>query len=123
MPQKLKKSETLEIRLPHPAKQAFMARCRADDRSASEVLRDLIEDHMQAPRRTPAKPERKGLRLVLGVLIAAAVGAAAAPSLAALPAAGVRDLILKTGFQRLDANHDGQVSFDEYRRAYEAAAR
>ena len=29
---RLKKSETLEIRLPHPTKLAFMASCRAEGR-------------------------------------------------------------------------------------------
>jgi hypothetical protein len=45
-----KKSETLEIRLSHPTKQAFMARCRAEGCSASQKIRDYIEAEA-APRR------------------------------------------------------------------------
>ena len=41
-PRKLKKSESLEIRIPYPTKQAFMARCRDGGRSASEALRLLL---------------------------------------------------------------------------------
>ena len=41
-PRKLKKSETLEIRLPYPTKLAFMARCQDAGVSASEALRGFI---------------------------------------------------------------------------------
>jgi hypothetical protein len=43
---RLKKSETLEIRLPYPTKLAFMARCRDEGRSASEALRLFIDGHL-----------------------------------------------------------------------------
>jgi hypothetical protein len=75
-----KKSETLELRLPYPTKQAFMARCQADGRSASEAIRAFIEAEVgERPR-----PKRRTLaaRLAVGALLAAAAGAAAAPSLA-----------------------------------------
>lgn len=41
-----KKSENLEIRLPHDAKHAFMERCRRDGRSASDVLRGFIDAYL-----------------------------------------------------------------------------
>lgn len=49
-----KKSETLEVRLPHETKQAFMARCRAEERSASEIIREAIEEYLTRPPRAPA---------------------------------------------------------------------
>lgn len=104
-PRKLKKSESLEIRIPHPTKQAFMARCRDEGRSASEALRSYIDGQLEAPkavRRTP-------WRLIAGALIAAAVGAAAVPSLA-------RPGLKAAEFANLDANHDGVVTFAEYSR-------
>ena len=61
-----KKTETLEIRLDHAAKDAFMARCRAEGRTASEALRGFIDG--RGPR--PAK-RRHGL----GWTVAAALGA------------------------------------------------
>ena len=53
-PRRLKKSESLEIRIPHPTKEAFMARCRADGRSASEALRAFIDQQLEAPARPRA---------------------------------------------------------------------
>jgi len=98
-----KKSETLEIRLPHAQKQAFMARCRSEGRSASEALRAFIEQALDEPRR----PTRR-LRWVAVGLAAVSLGAIAAPSLArpSLPAQ----------FARLDANHDGRLSPAEFER-------
>lgn len=192
--QKLKKSETLEIRIPYPTKAAFMARCREEDRSASEVLRSMIESHIAPPapaRRTAGPSGRtlsgRTLRRLAGAAIAGAVGMAALPSLArpslhaefnrldingdgrvteqefaggaaievrmSVPpasanldpahlgqdglavsglrtlAAGaaidqqIRSLLLKTEFRRLDADRDGEVSFEEYRQRFEAAGR
>jgi hypothetical protein len=123
---RLKKSETLEIRLPYPTKLAFMARCRDEGRSASEALRHFIDGHIETQ-----KPARRPLllgggRLLIGALIAAAMGAVALPSLArpslraefdrlaADPAAG----ITAADLARLDANHDGKVSFEEFRARY-----
>lgn len=116
-----KKSESLEIRIPYPTKQAFMARCRAEGRPASEALRGFIDQYLEGP---PPRPSKRRRHLLAGALIAAAVGAVALPSLAR-PSA-------QTGFQRLDANgdgvitqaefaradadHDGKISFAEYRR-------
>lgn len=99
-----KKSETLEIRLPHAAKVAFMDRCRAAGLTASEVVRDLIE--REAPRsRRVMKRWQAALLAVAGLII----GAAAAPSIAqALPGS-------RAAFDQMDANRDGVISFDEFR--------
>lgn len=43
-----KKSENLELRLPHATKHAFMAQCRREGRSASEVLRGFIDTYLAA---------------------------------------------------------------------------
>jgi hypothetical protein len=88
-PRPPKKSETLEIRIPYPDKQAFMARCRQDGASASETLRALIDAHLEGDIARPcsappqaAGPGRTLLHLAAGALIAAAAGAVALPSLA-----------------------------------------
>jgi hypothetical protein len=96
-----KKSETLEIRLPHAQKQAFMARCQAEGRSASEALRGFIEQALSEPQ-SPKRP----LRWAAVGLAAVSLGAVAAPSLArpSLPAQ----------FARLDADHDGRLSLTEF---------
>ncbi len=105
-PKMLKKSETLEIRLPHATKQAFMTLCRAEGRSASEAVRGSIEAALAERKSATRGPATRWL--AAGVL-AATVGAMAAPSLArpSLPAE----------FARLDADHDGAVSRLEFARA------
>lgn len=100
---RLKKSETLEIRLPYAAKQAFMAGCRAEGRTASEALRGFIDQRL-----TPPAPRRRLTRLAAGALIATAVGAFALPSLAR-PS-------LQAEFGRLDRDDDGSVSLAEFAR-------
>ena len=105
-PRKLKKSESLEIRIPYPTKQAFMARCRDEGRSASEALRGFIDGALETPK---PQARRKPWRLIAGALIAAAVGAMAVPSLA-------RPGFRAAEFAHLDANHDGVLSFAEYSR-------
>ena len=117
-PRKLKKSETLEIRIPYPTKQAFMARCQAEGRSASEALRGFIDGQIA--------PRDGGLRLkaphfVIGALIAAAVGAVAVPSLAGPSLTA--GLVSRLAFERLDTNHDGVISYAEYRAARDDAGR
>lgn len=122
-----KKSESLEIRLSHPDKEAFMARCRAEGRSASDALRGFIAGQV-------ARPARKGVRLrywIVGGLAAAALGAVAAPSLAgtgadrqfdAMDADGDRAVSMAE-FARLDADRDGRVTLAEFRAARERTGR
>lgn len=117
-PAKLKKSESIEIRLPHPTKQAFMARCRDDGRSASDALRGFIDGylHDDGPQAANADEPRggfKGWRLLIAGAVAAALGATVAPALARTtpePAPSQAD------FQRLDADHDGKLSLAEFQR-------
>ena len=100
-----KKSETLEVRLPYAAKTAFMARCRDDGQTASEAVRGFIETALQTTHPQRARP--KWPQVLAAALAGLALGAVAAPSLA--------NTSTRAAFDRLDANHDGQVSFQEYR--------
>jgi hypothetical protein len=114
-PAKLKKSESLEIRLPYPTKQAFMARCQDDGRSASEAMRDFIDGYLQPTART-AKPEFRGWKLIAAGSAAALIAAAAAAPVVARtiwqPSAA------ETEFNKLDANHDGRLSLAEFERLH-----
>ncbi len=100
-----KKSETLEVRLGHAAKTAFMDQCRRDGSTASDVVRDLIDARV---RGTPARRSPIGLIHALAAAIAGlAIGAAAAPSVAQT-ATGAPT------FERLDRNHDGVLTSTEF---------
>lgn len=102
-----KKSEVLEVRLPHETKTAFMARCRETRRTASEAVRMFIDQELEG--RT-TKPRANGLiwRALAAALAGLAVGAVAAPSLARPTTTS------HAAFDRLDANHDGVLSFEEF---------
>jgi hypothetical protein len=106
---RLKKSEFLEVRLPHPTKQAFMARCRADGRSASDAVRGFIQGYLAA------RPQRRAPSLALRFAAAGAAllvcGLAAAPSFARASA--------PADFARLDLDHDGRISLTEFERGAE----
>jgi hypothetical protein len=124
MPRPAKKSESLEIRLPHATKAAFMSRCREEGASASQTLRSFIEQHIRERSSRARKGGRPGLRAALAVAAAMAVGATALPSLARpLERAGFDQLdtdgdgaIAPAEIARLDRDRDGSVSFAEYRR-------
>jgi hypothetical protein len=103
-PRPPKKSETLEIRLSHAEKLDFMARCRSEGVTASEVVRGMIEAPAARPKRS-AKLWQALAAAMAGLLI----GAVAAPSIAqALPGSRV-------AFDQMDVNHDGVISFAEFK--------
>jgi len=105
-PRPPKKSETLEVRLPHAAKLAFMERCRAAGLTASEVVRHLIDN--ETPTAPKARRTMKGWQALAAAVVGIVIGAAAAPSIAqALPGS-------RAAFEQMDANHDGVVSFAEF---------
>ena len=81
-----------------------MAHCRAEGRSASQELRGFIEQRLKP--RTPVRAGRRLQQLLAGALIAAAVGAAAAPALARATRI--------TTFENLDTNIDGVLTRAEF---------
>jgi hypothetical protein len=124
MTRPLKKSETIEIRLPYPTKLAFMARCKADGRSASEALRGFIDGELDGRAIMERPASRLVPKLAIGALIAAAMGAVALPSLAHTNQRAAFDCLARDGkavsaadLARLDANHDGKVSYAEFQAA------
>ncbi|MDQ1153742.1 hypothetical protein [Brevundimonas sp. SORGH_AS_0993] len=121
-PRAPKKSETVEIRLSHPIKTAFMARCRAEGRTASDAIRQFIEAELDGAARRPTKTLSGWRALIAAAGAGLALGAVAAPSLAQSSLAQsslVHSSYQSKGadaerFARLDRNHDGVLSRDEY---------
>lgn len=119
-PTRAKKSETLEVRIPYETKQAFLSACREDGTTASEVVRDKVQDYLDARERPSPSEEKRTLIMKLPQPVrrygwrAAAGGVAAIGfvSMAALPSAATPDI--KAQFGRLDANSDGVLSVEEF---------
>src|SRR5690606_11449001 len=107
---KLKKSETIEVRLPFETKTAFMARCRNDGRTASEAVRAYIDREIAAE---PVRRERSRWWQVAAAAAAAglALGAVAATSLAQVAMSHEA----AQAFHALDADHDGVLTLAEFR--------
>lgn len=106
-----KKTETLEVRLSHAEKQAFMARCQAEGATASELVRGFISGRASRPAKRKA-----GLGWTVAAALGAglAVGAIAAPSLAQSASRVVHASDDRAAFARLDRDGDGAISFAEF---------
>lgn len=128
VPRPPKKSETLEVRMPHDQKRAFLEACRNEGRTASEVVRGFVEGYLARA----AAAERGGERLLdeprswrsLAMslvsrngrrsLLAGGVGALGLLALAVSPSAA--DIDFRAMFDRMDANADGRVTVEEFAR-------
>lgn len=120
-----KKSESVEVRLPFEAKRDFLAACKAEGRTASEVIRGAIDayvGHRNRPETGSArdasgklatlvpKPLRRKRYLAVG-----AASVAGLAVLAALPSAAAASNADKAAaFSKLDSNADGVVSYREF---------
>ena len=110
-PREPKKSETVEVRLPHEMKGALMDKARAEGRSASEVIRKSIDVYLaEQPKET------RSMFVALFWKPLAATGAAALAivwsGLATSPAGAVPDFAM--AFEALDLNRDKVISVDEF---------
>jgi len=109
-----KKSDTLEVRVPHEVKNALMSKARAEGRSASDVIRSSIDAYLAD--RSKEKPSMLVIAwkplAVAGTAALAIVWAGLAPA----PVAAGPDL--RAAFQTFDANKDGVVTLDEFRQRH-----
>ncbi|NYT39639.1 EF-hand domain-containing protein [Sphingomonas sp. R-74633] len=99
-----KKSDTIEVRLPHAVKRAFMEHCRAEGRTASDVVRGFVEARLADG---PPEPPAPRLRLAVAAAMCGALGMA-------MPAAVASAPDLRPSFAMADRNHDGLLTPDEY---------
>ena len=112
-----KKSETLEVRLPHHTKQAFMAWCQRRGLTASEVVRRFIEKRLKTDRfpfayklgSLPIMPFfKKPLYQAGAVTVMIGVGIVASLS----PATA--DPRIEVVFRWLDVDGDSRLSPEEF---------
>jgi hypothetical protein len=117
-----KKTETLEVRMAPETKRALQDVSRAEDRTASEVVRELIEGYLRQAEMRRDRARLEPTERLAAILrskparrSAAAVAAASAIGLLTLVAApSTAKVDYRTMFDALDANHDGRVTPDEY---------
>ncbi len=107
-----KKTEKLEVRLATETKRAFLARCKSEGRSASEVLRTFIDDHLARPL------SQKDLKMIVRspfayVGLAAAVVIGGVVVLSAPPTLAEPDFAAI--FRSLDSDGNGRLSATEFR--------
>lgn len=107
-----KKSETLQVRLPHGVKQDFMERCRLEGQAASEVLRDFIDGYLARPVEILTSEKAVMIRKRF-VYPAFALAAAIGGIVVLIPRPGQAGEDLKGVFAQLDTNHDGVLTAEE----------
>ena len=119
-----KKSELIEFRISHEAKSAFLDQCKQDDRSASEVIRALMQDHVDSHSERPQQrkewiPNMTAL-LKSHPLSASAACALSLFGLSAMATTAAADPA--QAFGAIDTNGDKFISMDEYITASEPVA-
>lgn len=113
MKRREKKSESLDIRLPHQQKLDFMAATKQRGETASQALRRFIADYIEEARLAEQPNPVQEITMTLArhrfKTIATAAGAALGVfSVTALPSAAD-----STAFEALDKNNDGMITEGE----------
>lgn len=101
-----KKSDSIEVRMPHAVKQAFMARCRAEGHTASEAIRAFVEGRIAE--------ERPRGRWLMRPVVATGIVATLVASMALGSASVSAAPDFNPRFAQFDRNHDGVISPAEF---------
>jgi Ca2+-binding EF-hand superfamily protein len=107
-----KKTESLEVRLTHAVKQAFMARARSRGRTASSLVREFIESYLAG--NDPRKENRTMLKRFATPAAVTSLVATAIAIHAVTPTAASAAPDFKALFDRLDRDRDGKLSAEEF---------
>ena len=119
MTDRKKKSDTLDIRLPHEQKQAFMSAVSSNKETASEAIRRFIEDYVSKAEATEHPHPVQELTMTLNrhrfkTLGTAAAAACGISIMAMMPTAAA------SPFERLDKNKDGVLTEGEIIEGHDA---
>jgi len=109
-----KKSETLQVRLPHGMKRDFMRRCEDENRPASDVLRDFIESYLARP--VEILTSEKAVMIRRTFVYPAAAAAALLGAVVMLTPQTSQATSLRGDFAAMDADKDGVVALGEFKR-------
>lgn len=109
-----KKSETLQVRLPHGMKRDFMRRCEDENRPASDVLRDFIENYLARP--VEILTSEKAVMIRRTFVYPAAAAAALLGAVVMLTPQASQATSLRGDFAAMDADKDGVVALKEFKR-------
>jgi len=119
-----KKTELIEFRISHEAKSTFLDQCKRDDRSASEVIRELMQGHVgdhseRVQQRKEWKPDMTALLKkhpisTSALCVMSLFGMSAVATTAAADPA--------QAFAAIDTNRDSYLSLEEYITASEPVA-
>ena len=105
-----KKSETLEVRLPHSKKEAFKAACEEEGITASHAVRTFIDAYLKRSRRVKLKRIAEDITMKLFRNPLKTAGIAGTGLIAAFLFGASPSLAEDDSFDLLDANADGILS-------------
>lgn len=105
-----KKSESLEVRLPHSTKQEFMDACEREGITASQAVRTFISVYVRRSRRAKLKTICQDLAMKLIKHPAKTAGISLAALAGALAFTATPSLADDDAFERLDSNTDGYIT-------------
>ena len=108
---KPKKTESLEVRLPHEVKRAFMDRARSRGRTASSLVRDFIDSYLAGTN--PRTENRTMLKRIATPAAVTSVIASAIALHVVTPTAASAQPDFKSVFNQLDVDKDGKLSPEE----------
>ena len=107
-----KKSEAIEIRLPHSDKLDFMEACKARGETASSVLRGAIGQYLEHGHFGANTPKyRSSLMMLSGMIIGGMVVGAVLTNRSETP---LENPVMTAHFKRIDTSADGMITLAEF---------
>jgi Ca2+-binding EF-hand superfamily protein len=107
-----KKSDSLEVRLPHSVKQTFMGRAKSRGQTASSLLRGFIDSYLADT--DPGMENRRMIKRIAKPAAVSTLAATAALLYLTAPVTASAAPDLERLFDKLDRNGDGLLNPEEF---------